>query len=163
MGAIPLDCQNLSFCSLYKLDFEKLYKNGKIKLGIIFNHDKYGSPGSHWVAMYIDLENGNMDFCDSIGNGPIDNIQSLISQFKLWYNKKTGKNFTFSKNIKKYQLDQSECGVYSSNFIIRRLSGESFNDIIKRSLTFKEINSCRNVYFSNVPSNHKSHALCDPN
>ncbi len=35
-------------------------------------------------------------------------------------------------------------------------------DIINNPLTFEQINSCRNVYFSNNPSKFKPHVLCDP-
>lgn len=162
MGAVPLDCNDVSVCSLYKLDFEKLHKKGINKIGVVFNHDKYGSPGSHWVALYIDINNGEINFCDSAGNDPIQNINTVISQFKNWYKKTYGENPTYKSNSKTYQMDSSECGVYSSNFIIRRLAGENFDDIIKHSLNFPQINSCRNVYFNNGTSKYKISAKCDP-
>ena len=65
-------------------------------------------------------------------------------------------------NKNKYQRDKSECGVYSCNFIIRSLAGESFEEATNKFLDFKNINSCRNAYFSNRPSKYEPHELCDP-
>ena len=163
LGAVPLDCNELSFCPLYNLKFDDYYDDGIYKLAIIFNHDTYGKPGSHWVALYMDLKNGEIDFCDSTGNPPIKNIVNIINNFIKWYKKKTGKNAIYHENTKSYQTDSSECGVYSINFIIRRLSGEKFDDIIKNSLNFKEINSCRNAYFRNKTSKYKINPKCLPN
>lgn len=163
LGAVPLDCNELSFCPLYNLKFDEYYNNEIYKLAIIFNHDTYGQPGSHWVALYMDLKKGEIDFCDSTGNPPINNINNIIDKFIKWYHQKTGKNAIYHENKKAYQTDSSECGVYSINFIIRRLSGEKFDDIIKNSLNFEEINSCRNAYFRNKVSKYKINPKCLPN
>lgn len=162
-GAVPLNCNDLSFCSLYKLNFDE-YANKNIDLiGIVFNLDRHGQPGSHWVALFMDLAKGEVYFCDSNGRPPIDNIENIINEFMEYYKKKTGKNAIYKYNSKAYQKDGSECGVYSCNFIIRKLSGESFEQITKNALSFQDINSCRNTYFRNAPSKFKPHPKCDPN
>jgi hypothetical protein len=161
-GAVPLNCDELAFCSLYKLNFQKYLADGITSIGIIFNLDKYGQSGSHWVALFIDISNGKTYFCDSNGKPPIDNIAQIISQFKQYHKNKTGNDVTYKYNTKPYQKDSSECGIYSCNFIIRKLAGESFDDIINNALTFQEINSCRNVYFRNAPSKFNPHPKCDP-
>lgn len=162
MGAVPSDCDNLNFCSLYSLNFEKFIKNKITKLGIVFNHDSYGEPGSHWVSMFIDIINGNLYYCDSNGDNPKGRIGETIKKFNDYHKNKTGNNINKKINTIAYQKDNSECGVYSCNFIIRLLSGETFKQIVERPLKFNEINSCRNVYFSNKPSNKKINQLCDP-
>jgi hypothetical protein len=162
LGAVPLNCDDLSFCSLYKLNFDQYKKDHIDKLGIVFNHDKYGSPGSHWVALFIDISGGKIYFCDSTGKKPIENINRDIDHFKEYYKKKHGKEPEYKYNTHSYQMDASECGVYSCNFLVRMLYGEPFDDIVKKSLNFSQINSCRNVYFSNQPSKYKPHPLCDP-
>lgn len=162
LGAVPLNCDELKFCSLYNLDFAQHEKNNIKKIGIIFNHDKFGQSGSHWVSIFMNLETGEFYFCDSVGKGPIGNIKKLIDNFEKYYEDKTGKKIIFKQNKKSYQKDSSECGVYSSNFIIRLLAGESFDNIIQNSLDFKDINSCRNLYFRNKSSKYNAHLLCDP-
>lgn len=162
MGAVPLNCDELHFCSLYKFDFENYYKNGIMHIATIFNLDRYGQPGSHWVALFIDIPKGEIYYCDSNGKPPIDNIFEIIKKFQQYYQSKNGRDVVFRYNNRSYQQDSSECGIYACNFIIRKLSGENFNDIISNALTFREINSCRNVYFNNRPSDHTPHPKCDP-
>lgn len=172
IGAVPLDCNDLSFCYLSKIDYDALL-NDKIKrVGTIFNLDKHGEPGSHWVSLFIDISDGEVNYCDSNGMKPMKNINSVINYFSKYYLEKTGKKCTIKINSNPYQKDGSECGVYSCNFIIRRLSGENFENVVKNPLTFPQINSCRNVYFqpknntvfqSKVESGQlKIHPKCDP-
>lgn len=161
MGAVPLDCNDHSFCSLYKINYEKLKKSGIKKIGIIFNHDKYGQGGSHWVAMMMNLDTAEIYYCDSTGKGPIGNINTIIKEFTD-YCKKHNKEVKHKNNKISYQNDNSECGVYSCNFIIRLLSGESFDSIVNNNLKFKEINSCRNAYFRNGSSKYPIHEKCEP-
>lgn len=159
-GAVPLDCNDLSFCSLYKLDFNELINQGIDNLGVVFNLDRYGESGSHWVALFIDILNGEIFYCDSNGRPPLDN--TIIKNFEKFYKNKTGKDATYKYNTQAYQQDNSECGIYSCNFIIRKLAGEEFESIVKNSLGFQEINSCRNSYFRNSPSKYKINPKCDP-
>lgn len=161
-GAVPLNCNEISFCSLYKLNFEKYNRDGIKKLAIVFNHDKYGQPGSHWVALYMDLDMGEIYYCDSTGKKAFGNIEQIIDQFMKYYKKKTGQNAVYKFNTTPYQKDSSECGIYSCNFIIRMLNGESFEDVINGALEYEQINSCRNKYFSNKPSKYTPHKKCDP-
>lgn len=162
MGAVPLNCDEYSFCKLYKMNFDEHEKNGVKNMGIIFNLDRHGQPGSHWVALYINIAGGEIYFCDSNGKPPIDNISGMINQFARYYRKNKGKDVVYKYNTIPYQKDSSECGIYSCNFIIRKLAGESFDDIVNNALDFKQINSCRNVYFRNKPSQFTAHPKCDP-
>jgi hypothetical protein len=167
LGAVPSDCDKWEFCSLHKskLDFDQLARNKIKRIGIVFNHDTHGQPGSHWVALYINLPKGQIYYCDSTGKNPIGRIKNFIENFKSYYEKKTGKEITYKANHSSYQTDNSECGIYSCNFIIRLLYGETFDHIISNPLRFEEINSCRNVYFSNKPvkkKQKKENKLCDP-
>lgn len=163
LGAVALDCDEKNFCSLYKLDFNDYLRKGKNKLGIVYNFDKYGENGSHWVAMYMDLKNGKIYYCDSNGKPPRDNMITTIDKFINYYKNTHGKDPIYKYNPISYQKDRSECGVYSCNFLIRILSGEKFESIIENPLDFKRINSCRNKYFRNKISNDNPDPLCDPN
>ena len=120
LGAVPVDCPKLSFCQLYKLDVQKLYKNGIRKIGIVFNLDYHYQSGSHWVAVFVDLDkHKDITYYDSYGEKPpalIDNfmndiyhkasnIRGLNNKLKIDYNKK------------RHQYGFSECGIYSQNYI----------------------------------------------
>ena len=56
-------------------------------------------------------------------------------------------DFDIKYNNIQHQKEDSECGVYSINFIIRAVKGESFDSITKNITTDDEINECRTVYF----------------
>ena len=162
VGAIPADCHILKFCSLNKINYNQLISKGIRYIGIIFNLDTHEKPGSHWVATLIDINNGYIYYCDSTGHPPTSHIKSFIDIFIYEYEKITNKKAQLKYNTKKYQTDNSECGIYSCNFIIRMLAGETFDHIVNNYLTFADINSCRDTYFLNNNKSVKVHAYCDP-
>ena len=162
VGAVPLNCDELGFCKLSKINYDELRSKKISYVGVVFNHDKHGEPGSHWVALFIDIDNKEINFCDSTGDPPIDNINSVINKFKKYCYDRFGENPIYKKNKTRYQRDKSECGVYSCNFIIRRLSGETFDEIINNPLDFKQIKSCRSTYFYNSGPPIKQDRRCDP-
>lgn len=162
MGAVPIDCAELSFCSLYNINFEEFEEQNKKHIGTIYNLDKYGEPGSHWVCLYINLLDGEIYYVDSTGKKPPKYVEKIIDSFKTYYQNKNNKPPIYKYNTKSYQKDGSECGIYSCNFLIRKLAGESYESIIEKSLNFEQINSCRNAYFNNNPSKNKVHPSCDP-
>jgi len=162
IGAVPLDCDEYAHCNLHNINYEKYINNGFTKFGVVFNHDRYGESGSHWVALYMDVGAGEVNYCDSMGKKPLENISTVIDTFTEFYKKSKGSEPVLLINTKSYQTDGSECGIYACNFIIRRLSGESFKSVVDNPLTFREINSCRNVYFRNQPSTYAPHPKCDP-
>ena len=51
-------------------------------------------------------------------------------------------------NDVRHQYKNSECGVYSVNFILRLLKGETFDEIINIPTNDDKINECRKVYFT---------------
>jgi hypothetical protein len=142
------------------------------KIGIVPNLDEHWQSGSHWVALYADLVKGNIYFFDSYGYRPEPRLRGLAKRIAEWkYKKDTGKKLEFdvedymtenNKKLneieKKYdirystirnQYKNSECGVYSMNFIIRLLNGSKFDDIIKKKLDDDIVNQCREIYFNN--------------
>jgi hypothetical protein len=160
LGAVGLDCDERDFCVLSNFNFADLDKGGIKRIGIIFNLGKYGSGGSHWTASYCDLNNGTIYYCDSGGKQPKANMNNFINAFKQYYESTYNRKPTYAYNKNSYQKDKSECGVYSCNFIIRSLRGESFEDIVSNPLNFSEISSCRNAYFRNKPTGTNPHEMC---
>lgn len=61
-----------------------------------------------------------------------------------------GGGFDIRFNHIQHQFDNSECGVYSINFIIRLVSGESFDSVINNITKDEEMNANRKIYFRNV-------------
>ena len=146
------------------------------KIGIVPNLDEHWKGGSHWVSLFINLETGQIYFFDSYGYRPDKRIRSFLKIIAEWkYKKDTGKTLNFDadnymkgsskeKNEieKKYdiryseirnQYKNSECGVYSMNFIIRLVSGQTFDHITQNITKDDKMNECRGVYFRNVLNN----------
>ncbi len=162
LSAVPIDCQNYKFCSLHenKLNFNKSYDNGKRLFGTVFNLDKMYESGSHWTAFMMSANTQKSYYYDSAIGSPPSYVKKLANRFSEFCKKKFGKEAELIVNSKKHQRDSSECGVYSINFILRMLRGETFEEINENGLEFKEINSCRNVYFKNKISPYEVDEKC---
>jgi hypothetical protein len=53
-------------------------------------------------------------------------------------------------NMNQHQFENSECGVYSINFIVRLVGGESFDNIVNNITSDDMMNKNREEYFRNV-------------
>ena len=149
---------------------EKVYPIKRI--AIVPNMDEHWKGGSHWVAIYADLEKGNAYFFDSYGTHPEVRLRDFFKLFAEWkYHKDTGKKLDISvdkyltkKNKNQNEIEKkydirynttrnqylySECGVYSMNFIIRLLHGKTLDEIMEKSVPDKLVNQCRELYFNN--------------
>jgi hypothetical protein len=162
LGAVPYDFEELDF-----YDFKKLNLNNFSSMypyfGMVINLDPHYKSGSHWVSLYGDFNKKHVYFFDSFGNPPRKKIRKFIRKlvnfmYTNQYNKKINfksvelddlKDFRIKFNHKQHQFKNSECGVYSMNFIIRLLKKETFDEIVNEKLDDKFMNSCRNVYFRN--------------
>lgn len=120
------------------------------KVGIIFNLDKHYQSGSHWTSVFIDFtsSNINMYYFDSVGVKPPKEVYQLKDDIKKWSDK-NNKSLTFKYNTVQHQRGDSECGVYSINFISRMLNNETFEQIIKNPISDIDIHNCRTYYFDN--------------
>lgn len=171
IGAVPIDIEDLDQFGVKNLDYDKLAKKGKTKIGIVFNLDEHYKSGSHWVSFYADTLNKKIYYSDSAGKPPDLRVKKLVKKLsEKWYKNDTGKKIELPVesymnesagpnaieqkygilfNKTQHQFGGSECGIYSLNFIIRLLRGEEFNQINKSRITDKEINGCRKIYFNN--------------
>ena len=173
-GAVPIDFDDLPL-GIRNINFDKLYNSGKKKLGFVFNLDEHWKSGSHWVALYTNLDKNQIYFFDSYGIKPEKRIKKLVKRIASWCYKKdfclndsctldSVDSETFMKggrgktnkienklrvlyNRNRHQYKNSECGVYSLNFILRLLNGHSFDDIAKTKILDDDMNKCRDVYF----------------
>jgi len=171
-GAVPIDFDELPFLGIKDIDFAELYNSGKKKIGFVFNLDEHWQSGSHWVALYSDLEKNQIYFFDSYGKRPEKRIRNLVKRISKWcygkehcvndkcselntsdsYMRPKSKNRIENKinveyNHNRHQYKGSECGVYSLNFILRQLNGESYENIVNNKTLDDEVNQCRDVYF----------------
>jgi len=173
LGAVPYDFEDLTLLELHNINFNELIHDNKVKIGLVINLDEHYKSGSHWVALYTDLLQGHVYYFDSYGIKPKKRIKKFITKivkflYKKKYNKvldinkylkndsenikileKKLKNFDIRFNQVRHQFKNSECGVYSINFILRLAKGESFDSITNNITDDDDINKCREVYFVN--------------
>jgi len=151
LGTVPMDFDYLEEkYRLSKYNYDEFLDKNIYKFGVIFNLDKSNQSGSHWVALYADMKDGIITFFDSYGMDPTKEIKILMNAMGQYC-----KNPTYEQNTKRHQYKNSECGVYSINFIARRLAGETLQDISKERLKDESVNLCRAVYFKNKPDRTK--------
>jgi hypothetical protein len=161
LGPVPIDFCALTGNEVCNLSIRRSIANGKRRIGIVFNTDPSTAPGKHWISMFIDMRDKNpnhweIDYFDSFGQAPlpaevrslIDNLQSQnAGRFRLNLNCKIvpGGICTVSR---RHQYKNTECGVYSINFIVERLAGRSWADIVIREPKDDDtINNLRKSYF----------------
>ena len=173
LGAVPIDFDELPILGLSDLNFKELQKGGKDKIGIVFNLDEHYKSGSHWVALYADLNKNQVYFFDSYGKKPEKRIRKLVSRIvKYLYDKEYHKDleiknvindlkggninketftelkrFDINYNKVRHQFKNSECGVYSINFILRLLDGQTFKQVSLNKTYDDKMNTYRKIYF----------------
>lgn len=148
-GAVPMDFADLN-SEINNVNYDQLYKNGIKKIGIIFNLDEHNKPGSHWVAMFTDLEKGDIYYFDSFAVRPEKRVRALMRKQARYLQQGRGKkleNIRTDYNATQHQKKNTECGVYSMNFLIRMARGDDFDTLCKNVVTDDQINKCRKIYF----------------
>ena len=133
-------------------------KEGKDKIGIIFNLDRHDQGGSHWVSLFVDLKDRFIFYYDSAGSDTPKEIDALrrrmTNEMKKKYKLKFYKNYPVE-----HQHGNTECGMYSLFFIITMLTGvveeNTKLSLAKKIKLFKAgkipdeyVEQYRNVYFN---------------
>jgi len=108
---------------LCKISIRDLKKQGKVKLGIVFNLDKHDEPGSHWVSMFVDINEAVIFYYDSALNDVPPEIKRLKDEI-IRQGKEIGIRFKYHQNKHEHQQTDTECGMYSLFFIITFLTSE---------------------------------------
>jgi len=146
VGPIPSDCPTKIHCELSKLDLMKLKKKKIYKIGIIYNLDLSYQPGSHWIAVYIDNKNNEINIYDSqVGTGT-NLIRKFISKLFEHYQSNNIEPLVIY-NDKRHQYGGSECGMYSMNFILERLHGKTMYEISKMKIPDEKMNHLRKLLY----------------
>jgi hypothetical protein len=149
LGAVPMDFMELDYLPFKQMDFDDFKNENITKIGVIFNTDKSTGPGKHWISLFCDFSNAQIYFSDSVGIRPpkeVNNFMKLLEK----YIQKSNNNVDIRYNKTQHQKGNSECGVYSINFILRLLKGKTFDYITRKRLTDDKVNKCRVKYFGKI-------------
>jgi len=155
-----LDKSRCVYNELCHFHLKTLVKQGKKKIGIVFNLDKHDQGGSHWVSLFVDVENQFLFFFDSAGSRCPKAIMALVKRIKEQASTDLNQKWKFYQNYPNtHQHSNTECGVYSLFFIITMLTGntdkkegltirEKWTLFKKHRIPDKEIEKYRRVYFN---------------
>jgi hypothetical protein len=136
---------------LCKFDLDTLIKNGKTKIGIIFNTDKDTGPGQHWISMFINVKKKIIFFFDSVGYPAPKQIMALVKRIqKQGLELETPIDFKYDSNEGiEHQYGNTECGIYSIYFIVHMLEDKMSEDYVKTHILKDEyMEKFRRVYFN---------------
>ncbi len=145
---------------LCKFNLKDQINKNKYKIGIIFNLDEHTQDGSHWVSLFIDIDNEFIFFFDSVGTKIPYEIKKLVD--RIIHQGKNLKNpiyFTFYENHPmEHQYGDTECGMYSLFFIITLLTQKInskkkslpylINFFKKKRITDKQVENLRYIYYN---------------
>lgn len=155
IGPVPMDFDTkIGFgqCvvdELCKVKLDKLIAKGDSKLGVIFNLDKHTQSGSHWVAMYCDVNKngGFIGYWDSYGLEPNTEVVVLMDRLKAQA-KEIGYNLEIKINKNRHQYKNSECGVYCIYFITSLLDGKNFEEVVNNIISDDLMNANRKNFYN---------------
>jgi hypothetical protein len=136
---------------LCNFSLKEQIKNGKTKIGIIFNTDPHNKPGQHWISMFINIKKKTIFFFDSTGDKPSPKIMALVNRIKdQGLNLSPKQNLIFNSNEGiEHQYGNTECGIYSLYFIIHMLEDKTTEHYLKTHILKDEfINKFRQIYFN---------------
>lgn len=123
-GPTPIDfdsrltfnvCVNEALCSL---NIRNVYKKGKKKIGVIFNLDPHTKSGSHWTALFVDMESGGVYYFDSYGIEPPKEVKKLMNKIRL-----QGNEMIMKDELKLNKKNSNKVNVKIDGSNILRMSG----------------------------------------
>ena len=142
---------NCSVNPLCNINLKSLLAQKKPKkyIGVVFNMDKHNEPGSHWIALFVNVPKKEINYWDSYAVNPQQEIVNLMNKL-VKQGKSLNPQIHFTKKINnvRHQFKGSECGVYSCNFIIEQLEGKRFEDVINKIVSDDAMNKRRWIYYN---------------
>jgi hypothetical protein len=126
-------------------------KNGKTKIGIIFNTDPHYKGGSHWISLFINIKKGTIFFFDSAGDKiPLQIMKFVNNITEQGRSLQKRIDFKFDENYPvEHQYGNTECGIYSLFFIVHMLEDKITAHYLKdHILKDKYMENFRKIYFN---------------
>ena len=136
---------------LCNFDLKQQIKDGKSKIGIIFNTDPHYKPGQHWISMFINIKKKLIFFFDSTGDKPQPEILEFVEKIrKQGLNLNPPIKFKYdSSEGAEHQNGDTECGVYSLFFIVQMLRDNLSTQYLKtHRINDEYMNQFRKIYFN---------------
>ena len=133
---------------LCNLNIIKLLKEGKNKIGIIFNTDPHNKSGAHWISLFIDMKRKFIFYFDSNGDKVPREIMSLIERIEK-QGTEINIDFITYFNRKEHQYSNTECGMYSLYFLNQMITTNKIpSEFNSKRIPDKDVEELRKIYFN---------------
>lgn len=141
---------------LATFNLKKEIKRGKKKIGVIFNTDDHTKSGAHWISLFINIETGEMNFFDSVGDKAPNYVKKICNTIKDQASElnKSGEGiklpeFKFDEtHPHEHQQENTECGIYSLYFISNMITKNNFSFFKTKVVDDEDMEKFRNVFFN---------------
>lgn len=159
LGTHPIDfadvynnqCISPEICNANNV-IKSLKERNVNSFGIIFNLDKHNQSGSHWVALYCNINPKSkmygVFYYDSVAKPPQSSIKKFMKQICRVVN---DESFSCKKNNIRKQFKNSECGMFSLIFLILCIENNKTTTLKKlcKAIDYDDnVNEMRNVLFT---------------
>ncbi len=153
---IDFDARSGTGCvwkELCKFSMADKIRQGKFKIGMIFNTDKHTGPGQHWISMFVNARKSppTIFYFDSTGDDMPAQIRTLVDRIVAQgATMRPPLRFVVDSNEGvEHQYGNTECGVYSLFFIVHMLEDKITANYLKTHiLKDKYMEKFRRVYFN---------------
>jgi hypothetical protein len=126
-------------------------KNGKTKIGVIFNTDPHYLGGCHWVSLFINVKRKKIFYFDSAGDEIPKRIKHFVDDVtEQGKSLKQRIDFEFDQNYPvEHQYGNTECGIYGLYFIVHMLEDKINEHYLKTHILKDEyMSKFRKIYFN---------------
>lgn len=157
MGPSPIDFNTRKLFGdcvweeLCNFDLKEQLRQGKTKIGVIFNTDPHYKDGSHWISLFINVKKKMIYFFDSVGNSAPKEVMEFVDNVKEQGAQMTPRiDFTFDQNHPvEHQYKNTECGIYSLFFIVHMLEDKLTGNYLKTHILKDDyMSKFRKIYFN---------------
>lgn len=115
--------------TLYTIKFDDL--KSYTHAGCVINTDTYQGQGKHWMALFLDIPGGSIEFFNSSANPPQAEFADWLIRMKDQASA-AGVKLNINNVCRiRHQHSRTECGVYSLFYIYARLNGVPFDYFLK--------------------------------
>ena len=133
---------------LCKFKLERHIKNGKTKIGFIFNLDPHYKGGSHWFSTFADVKKKYIFYIDSTGDPMPKQIRTLVERIIEEANL-LNISMKLYENKKSHQRTNTECGMYSLYIITELLYNRKTPEYFMNTrVSDKDMMALRKKYFN---------------
>ncbi len=125
MGVFPINIGR-SYSGLETLNYRKFKKTNR-KFAIVWNTDVSNGPGLHWIAIFIDFARETICYFDSLAETQYPLLIDTLTKIRTRH-----PNLKIYRNVRPFQNDTNNCGIFVIHFIVSLLQGDTCESFFSR-------------------------------